>query len=127
MDVVIYCYQLQDPGLFMTYATLTPKTSHTDAEKIIKKAYAEITEKGVTAAEVARAKRALRVALAQRRDGIYSLLANLNEDLAAGDWTRFATLPGQLSKITAADVKRVAKKYLVDDQSTVGWFVTTTK
>jgi zinc protease len=127
MDASTYCYQLRDPGLFMTYVTLTPKTSHESAEKIIKKTYADIIEKGVTAAELSRAKRAIRSAVASRRDGIYSLLANLNEDLATGDWTRFATLPEQLSKVTAADVKRVAKKYFLDDQSTIGWFVTTTQ
>ena len=127
MDVSVYCYQLQDPALFMTYTTLTPETSHEDTEKIIKDVYAEVISKGVTAAELSRAKRAIRVYLAQRRDGVYSLLSNLNEDLATGDWTRFALLPQQLANVTAADVKRVAQKYLIDDQSTVGWFVTTTK
>lgn len=126
MDVSIYCYQLHDPGLFITYATLTPKTKHENVEAIIKKAYSRVVEKGVTVTELSHAKRAIRVALAQRRDGLYSLLANLNEDLATGDWTRFAILPEQLAKVTAVDVKRVAKRYLTDDQSTVGWFVTTT-
>ena len=127
MDASIYCYQLHDPGLFVMYATLTPKTKHSEAEEIVKKVYTGVKEKGVTPVELARAKRAIRVALAQRRDGIYALLANINEDLAAGDWARFGTLGDALQKVTVADVKRVAKKYLNDDQSTVGWFVTTTE
>jgi zinc protease len=127
MDVNVYCYQLRDPGLFMTYATLTPNTTHADAEKIIKRVYSEIVIKGITAAELKRAKRVIRVSIGEKRDGIYSLLANLNEDLATGDWTRFITLPEQIEKVTVKDIQRVAKKYFIDDQSTVGWFVTIQK
>jgi zinc protease len=127
MDENVYCYQLQDPALFMTYTTLTPTTSHAVAEKIIKDTYADIISKGVTAAELTFAKRAIRKSIGQKRDGLYSLLSNLNEDLATGDWTRFVTLPQQVEQVTAKQVQQVAKKYLVDDQSTIGWFVTTDK
>ncbi|MBA3789096.1 insulinase family protein [Patescibacteria group bacterium] len=125
MDVTIYSYQLHDPGLFMTYATLTPGTLHELVEKRIKKVYAEVIEKGITARELAYAKRAVRVALGHRRDGIYATLSALNEDLATGVWERFVTLPQEINTVTVVDIKRVAKKYLVEDQSTVGWFVTT--
>jgi zinc protease len=127
MNVDLYTYQLQDPALFMTYATLTPKARHADVEEIIKNQYRLIQERGVTAAELSHAKRAFRVSTAQQRDGVYSLLSNLNEDLATGDWTRFVTLPHKIEKVTAAQVKEVARKYLLDDQSTIGWFVSTDK
>jgi zinc protease len=108
MSVSLHCYQLFDPALFMTYVTLTPKTTHEVGEKILKKVYEEVKE-GVSAAELSRAKRAIRV--------------YLNEDIATGDWTRFVTLNESLAAVTSKDIKRVAQKYLVDDQSTVGWFV----
>lgn len=124
-DVTNYCFELRDPGLFITYITLAPKLTHTEAEKLLLKELELIKERGVTSVEIARAKRAVRRYAANRRDGAYALLSSLNEDLATGDWTRFVTQTDALMKVTAADVKQVAKKYLIDDQSTVGWFINT--
>jgi zinc protease len=124
-DVTSYCYQLRDPALLQIFVTLTEGTQHADAEKLLKKEYAAIAEKGITAAELARAKRSFRSYLATRRDGPYALLSSLNEDISTGQWERFVTLPKLLDSVTTADVKRVAKKYLLDDQSTIGWFCNT--
>ncbi len=125
LEVNVLLYQLHDPSLVITFATLTPDTPHQVVEKKIKDIYEEIKTKGVTAKELSFAKRAIRVANSQQRDGLYSLLSSLNEDLATGDWTRFVTLPHQIEKVTAKDVQRVARTYFVDDQSTVGWFINT--
>jgi zinc protease len=123
----IYTYQLYDPSLFISYATLTPDTKHEEVEKIIKQEYINIASNSVSAAELQRAKKVVRVSISEKRDGIYSLLSNINEDLATGDWTRFVTLPEKIAKVTAADIKRVAKTYLNDDTSTIGWFIDSTK
>lgn len=119
------CYELRDPGLFLSYIWLAPKTSHTEAEKILMQVYQTIKEKGITAAELTSAKRAVRTSVASKRDGAYALLSSLNEDLATGDWTRFVQLPKAIMKVTAADVKRVANTYLIEDQSTFGQFINT--
>lgn len=125
LDEAVLTFQLRDPSLVITFVTLTQKSKHETVEKVIKKVYKDVQEKGITAAELTRVKRAMRVEMAERRDGIYTLLSALNEDLATGDWTRFVTLPEAILKVTAKDVQRVAKKYFVDSQSTVGWFVQT--
>jgi zinc protease len=119
--------QFHDPSLFEIYVTLAPKTSHEKAEKIVMDECKKIAEKGVTAGEITRAKRAARAAIAARRDGPFAMLSALNEDIATGDWSRFATLPKALEKVTPKDVQRVTKKYFVDDQSVVGWFINTAK
>jgi zinc protease len=124
-NVAAGCMQLRDPALFEIYVTLAPKTTHEQVEKLIKKELADIALKGTTANELARAKRAAKAAIASRRDGPFALLSSLNEDIATGDWTRFATLPKALEKVTTKDVQNVAKKYFVDDQSVVGWFINT--
>jgi zinc protease len=124
-DASAFSYEFRDPGLFFSMITLAPKTTHSDAEKILVREYELVQEKGISAIELARAKRAVRRFIASRRDGAYALLSTLNEDIATGDWTRFVTLPDALASVTTADVKRVAQKYLVEDQSTVGWFVNT--
>jgi zinc protease len=124
-DVSVYCYQLHDPALFETFITLSPKTTHAVAEKMLKAEYEKIKEKGVTAGELARAKRGIRTYVASRRDGPYALLSSINEDLATGKWERFVTFPKALDAVTSKDIQRVAKKYLIDDQSTIGWFINT--
>ena len=124
-DATTMCYQFRDPSLLISYITLAPRMKHDTVEKRVKKEYASIIEKGVTAPELARAKRSLRAYIAARRDGPYALLASLNEEIAVGDWTRFVTLPQALARVTAKDVQKAAKKYLVDDQSTIGYFIGT--
>jgi zinc protease len=123
----VYCWQLHDPALFETFVTLSPKTNHLQAEKIVKQEYQKIIESGVSAPELVRAKKAVRTYVASRRDGPYAFLAGINEDLATGDWKRFVTFPKALEKVTSKDIQNAAKKYLVDDQSTVGWFMHTSK
>lgn len=124
-DVTTMCYQFRDPSLLISYLTLAPRAKHDAVEKRVKKEYESILAKGVTAPEVLRAKRTLRAYIATRRDGPYALLASLNEEIATGDWTRFVSLPQALARVTAKEVKKVAKKYLVDDQSTIGYFIGT--
>ena len=124
-DVTVVCSQFRDPGLFTTYVTLAPRVAHATIEKLIKKEYARVARDGITASELARALRTLRASMAARRDGPYALLSSLNEEIAAGDWTRFITLPKALAAVRAKDVQRVAKNYLIDDHRTVISFVGT--
>jgi zinc protease len=50
----------------------------------------------------------------------------LNEDISSGDWSQYVTFPKRVQQVTAKDVQRVAKTYLVEDQSTVGWMIPAT-
>ena len=61
-----------------------------------------------------------------QRDGSFAIAGNLNECIAAGDWSIFYSIDEAAKKVTAADVQRVANQYMNIDQSTTGWFVPTT-
>jgi zinc protease len=124
-DVATYCWQFQEPSLFETFVTMTPDALHADIEAVVMEEYARIATKGVSAAELKRAKNMARRVLADRKDGVYALLMSLNEDIATGDWRHFIRLPSLITAVTAADIKRVAKSYFLEDQSTVGWFINT--
>jgi zinc protease len=63
--------------------------------------------------------------MAYKRDGTFAIASNLNEDIAAGDWTLYYTLDEATRKVTAADVKRVANLYLDPNRSVTGWFIPT--
>ncbi|MDB5189266.1 MAG: peptidase domain protein [Parcubacteria group bacterium] len=124
-EASVYCYELHDPSLFITYLALTPKATHEKAEAVVRNVYTELQETNVPAPELARAKRLLRAQLAQRRDGLYQLLSTINESLATGDWSHFINMGEKVNAVTAADLRRVAKTYLTDDTSTVGYFINT--
>ncbi len=124
-DVSVMNYQLKDPSLLTCHVTPTPATTHAEIESVVKQEYRNIAEKGITVKELAHARQSIRSYVASRRDGPYALLSNLNEEIAVGDWTRFVTVPEALAKVTPRDIQRVAKKYLVDEQSVVVYYIGT--
>ncbi|HZF17229.1 MAG TPA: pitrilysin family protein [Steroidobacteraceae bacterium] len=112
-----------DPSLFQIYAYLAPGSGHEQVEKILRDEVARIVKDGVTDSEVGTAVNKISANIAYARDGTAAVSSVLVEWIAAGDWTLYSTFPDRIRKVTAADVKRVAAKYLLDDQSTTGWFV----
>ncbi|HWA26632.1 MAG TPA: pitrilysin family protein [Lacunisphaera sp.] len=112
-----------DPSLFQIYANLAPGATHEAVEKIILDEVKRVRTEGVTDAEVATAIGKIKASTAYGRDGSFAIASRINEDIAAGDWTLYVTLPESYAKVTAADVKRVANLYLDNNKSTTGWFV----
>ncbi len=115
--------RLKDPGLFAIYAFLAPDVAHDVVEREIKAALATIQKDGVAEAEILRAKNLLKAQEAFGRDGSYAIAAQLNEAIASGDWKLYAEYLSRIQDISAEDVQRVARTYLQEDQSTVGWYV----
>lgn len=114
---------LHDNSLFTVSAMLVPEVAHEQAEKAILAQLERIKTQGVDAAEIARALGPYRADQAFRRDGTDNTAAALNEYIAMGDWTLYATFLDKLEKVTPADVQRVANTYLVEGKSTTGWFI----
>jgi zinc protease len=113
----------RDLSLHTVYAVLAPGAAHADVEKTLLAEIAKIKTDGVTAAEVARVKQQYIAADAYKRDGTAAVAAEINEWIAVGDWTLYVSFPQKVRQVTPADVQRVAKKYLTEDQSTTGWFI----
>lgn len=112
-----------DNGLFITYAFLTPGTDHAKVEQIILKEYENIKKNGVADKEILRVKGQIRAEQAFSRDGSYSIASNLNEAIAIGDWTYYTNFISRIDEVSPADIQRVAKAYLDEDQSTTGYFI----
>lgn len=113
----------KDPGLHITFAALAPGAAHDQVEKIMLAEIEKVRAEGVTDEEVKTAVAKRLADSAYQRDGTFAIASNLNEYIAVGDWTAFYGMDEKLKQVTAADVKRVAAKYLQVDQSTTGWFV----
>ncbi len=124
-DVGAFNFLLQDPYPIIFNATLAPGKGHAEAEAVVKQVIADIVARGVTEAEVKRAQRQIEVATIRARDGTYNFTSTLGEAIASSHWKRFLTYVDDVKAVSAADIKRVAEKYLGPDQATVGWFIPT--
>jgi len=113
----------RDLSLHSMYASLAPGATHEQVEAALLGEVEKIQSKGVTSAEVERVKQQYVAADAYKRDGTAAKASEINEWIAVGDWTLYVTFPEKVREVTAADVQRVAKQYLKEDQSTTGWFV----
>jgi zinc protease len=113
----------RDLSLHTVYAVLAPGVEHEQVEQALLGEIAKIKSAGVTAAEVERVKQQFIAAEAYKRDGTSAVAGEINEWIAVGDWTLYVTFPQKVQQVTPADVQRVAKEYLKEDQSTTGWFI----
>ena len=126
-DVNVWSHPLHDNGLFVTYVFLAGSITCEEAEKGVLEEYGTIIAKDVQEKELHYAKSQIRAETAFTRDGSYSVASNLNEAIALGDWTFYTTFLEKIERVTVNDVKRVASKYLKEDQSTTGFFIPTSQ
>ena len=122
-DVFAMSPRLRDPGLFALFAMLAPDKSHEAVEAVMDEAVEEVKTNGITDAELERAQTQLKAKEVFGRDGPYQIAAQLNEAIAAGDWTLYTTYLDRIDRVTKDDVQRVAQEYLVDAKRTVGWYI----
>ncbi|QHT70706.1 insulinase family protein [Rhodocytophaga rosea] len=113
----------KDEGLFIPYVYLTPGIKQEDVEKIILDEFEKIKASGVTAQEVSRAINKIITQKAYQSDGSYSLASQINEAIAMGDWTFYVNFNDNIQKVQPIQVQAAARKYLLTDKSTVGYFI----
>jgi zinc protease len=117
----------RDLSLHTIYAAMAPGATHEQVEQALLREIARIKSDGVTPREIARVKQQVLASEAYKRDGTAAVAGELNEWIAVGDWTLYVTFPQKVEQVTEADVQRVARQYLNEDQSTTGWFVPSAK
>lgn len=112
-DSAVYIDDKQSTGLFAPYAILAGGKTVPEVETVMRRELSRMVAEPITAAELAEARNELLTAALKEREtveGKGDLLANgviIEGDPRAAD-KRLAAL----SRVTAADVQRVAKKYL---------------
>jgi zinc protease len=114
-----------DPTLHILFAPLAPGVKHDEVEKVILQEIERLKTDGVSDTELKAAIAKTLADAAFKRDGSFAIAGSLNECIAAGDWSLFYSLDDATQKVTTADIQRVARLYLNEDQSTTGWFVAT--
>ncbi|MFD2940145.1 M16 family metallopeptidase [Flavobacterium notoginsengisoli] len=113
----------KEVGLFTIGVGFPTTSKHEDIDAKISEVVAKIQKEGVTQDEVNRVVANISAQTVLARDGSGVIASELNEAIASGDWTDYVTGIDRLKKVTPADVLRVANKYLVEDQSTTGYFI----
>ncbi|KAF2337960.1 M16 family metallopeptidase [Flavobacterium nitrogenifigens] len=123
----IYSYaeatNFKEVGLFTITVGFPTTSKHEDIDAKISEVVAKIQKEGVTQDEVNRVVAKVSAQTILARDGSGVIASALNEAIASGDWTDYITGVDRLKKVTPADILRVAQKYLVEDQSTTGYFI----
>jgi zinc protease len=118
-------HALRDPFVTLFQASVAPDSTHQKTEDALKVALADVAQKGVIEQEVRRAQKLIEVRVIRSRDGTFNLASTLGEAIGSASWEWWHAYLDNVGKVTAADVQRVAAKYLIPDRATVGWFVPT--
>ena len=113
----------RDPSLHILLAELAQGAKHETVESKLVAVIEKVKAQGVTPAEVQTAIAGWVADRAFESDGTFALASEINECIAVGDWTLYTSLEAKIKAVTPADVQRVAKQYLVEKRSVVGWFV----
>jgi len=122
-DVSAYPMFTLDPSLLVVSAELTGGTKHQVVEDKILGVLVKVIEQGVSEEETRKAIARLSAESAFSRDGSQAMSAALSDCVAVGDWTLYLSAEEAVKKVSAADVQRVAKRWLLKERSTTGWYV----
>jgi zinc protease len=121
----MYSRQTHDPGLATATAELSKDQSLADARHILIQTVESLASEPPTKEEVERVKTRLAAASEREMTNSQSVGLNLSEWAALGDWRLMFLNRDRIKKVTPEDVTRVAKKYFVESNRTVGEFIPT--
>lgn len=110
---------LEDGGLMGVSAVILEGKDAAEVEKEVRAQIALMSAQPVTAEELAKAKMQARLELVKRSETAENTASELGEEmLFRGDLSHVNTAQARIDALTAADILRVAKKYLVEARAT---------
>jgi predicted Zn-dependent peptidase len=102
-----------DPGVFLAFAELAPGADVERAESLLWAEIAKVAERGVTGAEVARARALLRSSVLHELATHHGTAHALGQaEALLGDWREAGRALEHYAAVTPRDVRRVAAEYL---------------
>ncbi|MEN6372063.1 MAG: pitrilysin family protein [Armatimonadota bacterium] len=115
----------KDPGLFMLSATGQQNVTAGRLEKALLDEVEKAKTTLPTNEELTRAKNQFEAYLIYQNDSVSDQGENLGYYECETSWKFMDELHPKIEAVTAEDVQRVARKYLTENNRTVGWFVPT--
>ncbi|MDJ0734127.1 MAG: pitrilysin family protein [Nostocaceae cyanobacterium] len=122
-EVKTYVNKMLAGGWYEVIVTANANSNLSKLDSVVKDAIAKVAAKGVTRVEVSRAKAQLEAEIILNNRDITSQAMQLgNDEITSGDYRYTDRYLAAMTEVTAADVQRVAKKYLKKELRTVGFF-----
>lgn len=115
----------KDPFLFFLYATASPGVDVKDVEEELYREIERIKLSPPSEREVQKAKNQIESSFVIGQDSIYVQAMKIGSCEMLGDWRLIDRYLEGMRKVSPADVVRVAQKYLVPDNRTVGVLIPT--
>ncbi|MCL1077512.1 insulinase family protein [Parashewanella spongiae] len=116
-------FQWQEPGVAIFMAEVDKSADLNAAKKALLLTLENVTQKPITAEEVEDAKRAILKNFKLSFNSSEDIALELSEWIGMGDWRLLFLNRDRTEKVTAADVQRVANKYLTRNNRTLGQFI----
>ncbi|MBW4633974.1 MAG: insulinase family protein [Iphinoe sp. HA4291-MV1] len=122
-DISASVINLMESGWYELLVKADPDQDLKKIDSVLTSAIAKLTKKGVTTEELNRAKAKLEASVLLSNRDLTSLALQLgNDETTTGDYRYTDHYLVAIRQVTAADVQRVAKKYLKQEARTVGFF-----
>ena len=112
----------EHPFLYSVSCTATDGAVPSALEAAADEAIDGVRRDGITAEEFARARHQLRARLVFESDSVTNIAHQIGYFHTIADVDIYLGLEGRIAAVTLDDVARVARKYLVSSNRTVGWF-----
>ncbi len=115
-----YSLLSKDPSLFYLSADLLPGKDMAEIEKALDEEVDRLQREKVDERELEKAKNQLEAGFVFAQDSLFSQARLLAQHEIALSWKAIDDYLPSIRKVTAEDIQRVAKRYLVRDNRTVG-------
>jgi zinc protease len=112
-----------DPDLFYVYAGVMPGKSVEEVEKALFSEVDKLKNEPVTDEELQKAKNQIEAGFTMGRDSIFYQAMLLGQYESVASWKLLESYVDTIRAVTKEDVMRVARKYLSEDNRTVGILV----
>jgi zinc protease len=112
-----------DPSLFRIGATVRTGVEVKDVEAAVDAEIRRLQDEPVAADELARVARQARAQFVYLRDGVFRRAMALGAFAAVDRPETLFALAEAVERVSADDVARIARTYLVDRRRTVGWYL----
>jgi len=113
----------RDPSLFYISADLLPGKEVAEVEKALDQELERLQKEPVGEKELEKAKNQLEAAFIYGQDSLYYQAMLLAQHEISLDWRAIDSYLPSIRKVSAEDIQRVAKRYLVPDNRTIGILV----
>jgi zinc protease len=113
----------RDPSLFYISADLLPGKEVAEVEKALDQELERLQKEPVGEKELEKAKNQLEAAFIYGQDSLYYQAMLLAQHEISLDWRAIDSYLPSIREVSAEDIQRVAKRYLVPDNRTIGILV----